>query len=100
MSSGSRVMGLAIHPSGSCSTKSFVLWLELPSSSSSSPTGSPPVAGIPCGDVGAYLTEVLGKVASQTPPPAKARGNSPAAPTPGVGALAPRAGEDAISPEG
>ena len=46
----------------------------------------------------ASLAEVLGKAASQTPPPAKARGKSPAAPAPGVGAPAPRAGGDAVSP--
>jgi hypothetical protein len=45
---------------------------------------------------GASLAEVQGKVASQTPPPAEARGRSPAAP--GVGAPAPRAGDDAVSP--
>jgi hypothetical protein len=37
---------------------------------------------------------------SQTPPPVEARGKSPAAPIPGVGALAPRAGNDAVSPGG
>jgi hypothetical protein len=47
---------------------------------------------------GAYLAEVQGKAASQTPPPAEARGKSPAAPTPSVGAPAPRAGDDAVSP--
>jgi hypothetical protein len=50
---------------------------------------------------GASLAEVQGKVASQTPPPAKARGKSHAAPTlalaPGVGAPTPRAGDDAFS---
>jgi hypothetical protein len=48
---------------------------------------------------GASLAEVHGKVASQTPPPAEARGKSHAAPTPAprVGAPAPRAGDDAIS---
>jgi hypothetical protein len=44
---------------------------------------------------GASLAEVQGKVASQTPPPAEARGKSPVAP--GVGAPAPRAGDDAVS---
>jgi hypothetical protein len=44
----SRVMGLAIHPSGSCSSESSVLWLKLPPVSSSSLSGSPPVAGMPC----------------------------------------------------
>jgi hypothetical protein len=47
---------------------------------------------------GASLAEVQGKAASQTPPPAEARGKSPAAPTPGIGAPAPRAGNDAVSP--
>jgi hypothetical protein len=43
---------------------------------------------------------VQGKAASQTPPPAEARGKSPAAPapTPRVGAPAPHAGKDAVSP--
>jgi hypothetical protein len=51
---------------------------------------------------GASLAEVQWKAASQTPPPAEARGKSPAAPTPspGVGAPAPRAGDDAVSPAG
>jgi hypothetical protein len=51
---------------------------------------------------GASLAEVQGKVASHTPPPAEARGKSPAAPGPApaprVGAPAPHAGDDAISP--
>ena len=49
---------------------------------------------------GASLAEVQGKATSQTPPPTKARGKSPAAPapTPSVDASAPRAGDDAISP--
>ena len=51
---------------------------------------------------GASLAEVQGKAASHTPPPAEARGKSPAAsgpaPAPGVGAPAPRAGDDAVSP--
>jgi hypothetical protein len=38
------------------------------------------------------------KAASQTPPLAEARGKSPAAPAPSVGAPAPRAGDDAVSP--
>jgi hypothetical protein len=53
---------------------------------------------------GASLAEVQGKAASRTPPPVKARGMSPVAPTlapaPGVGAPAPRAGDDAVSPGG
>jgi hypothetical protein len=53
---------------------------------------------------GASLAEVQGKAVSQTPPPAEARGKSPAAPgpahAPGVGAPAPRAGDDAVSPAG
>jgi hypothetical protein len=47
---------------------------------------------------GASLAEVQGKAASQTPPPAEARGRSSATPTPGVDAPAPRAGNDAVSP--
>ena len=51
---------------------------------------------------GASLAEVQGKAASQTPPPAEVRGKSPAAPSPAhapsVGAPAPRAGDDAVSP--
>jgi hypothetical protein len=45
---------------------------------------------------------VQGKAASQTPPPAEERGKSPVAPgptpAPGVGAPAPCAGDDAVSP--
>jgi hypothetical protein len=41
---------------------------------------------------------VQGKAASQTSPLAKAREKSPAAPAPGVGAPAPCAGDDAVSP--
>jgi hypothetical protein len=101
-------MGLAIHPSGSGSSERSVPWLELPPASSSSPSpspsGSPPVVGMPCGGAGASLARVQGKVASQTPPLADARWKSPAAPTPApapsVGALAPRAGDDAVSPGG
>jgi hypothetical protein len=47
---------------------------------------------------GASLAKVQGKEASQTPPPAEARGKTPAAPAPGVGAPAPRADDDAVSP--
>jgi hypothetical protein len=51
---------------------------------------------------GASLAEVQGKAVSQTPPPAKAREKSPAAPglapAPGVSAPTPRAGDDAVSP--
>jgi hypothetical protein len=49
---------------------------------------------------GASLAEVQGKAASQTPPPAEARGKSPAAPAPApsIDAPAPRAGDDAVSP--
>jgi hypothetical protein len=51
---------------------------------------------------GASLAKVQGKAASQTPPPAEARGKSPATPgpalAPGVGAPAPRAGDDVVSP--
>jgi hypothetical protein len=43
---------------------------------------------------------VQGKAASQTPPPVEARGKSPAAPAPApsLGAPAPRADDDAVSP--
>jgi hypothetical protein len=47
---------------------------------------------------GAPLAEAQGRVDSQTPPPAEARGKSPAATAPGVSAPAPRAGNDAVSP--
>jgi hypothetical protein len=47
---------------------------------------------------GASLAEVQGKAASRTPPPTEVRGKSPAAPAPGVGALAPHACDDAVSP--
>jgi hypothetical protein len=43
---------------------------------------------------------VQGKDATQTPPPLKVRGKSPAAPAPGVGAPAPHVGDDAVSPYG
>jgi hypothetical protein len=45
---------------------------------------------------------VQGKATSQTPPPTEARGKSHVAPAPapGVGALAPRAGDDVVSPAG
>jgi hypothetical protein len=49
---------------------------------------------------GASLAEVQGKTIYQTPPPVEASGKSHAAPAPGVNALAPRAGNDAISPGG
>jgi hypothetical protein len=97
---GVTVMGLAIHPSGSGSSKSSVSWLELPPVLSSSPSlsWSPLAAGMPCGGAGASLAEVQGKAASQTPSPTKARGKSHVAPAPGIGAPAPRAGDDAVSP--
>ena len=55
---------------------------------------------MPCGGARASLAEVQGKAASQTPPPAEARGTSPAASVPGVSAPASRAGDDAVSPDG
>jgi hypothetical protein len=55
---------------------------------------------MPCGGAGGTLAEVQGKAASQTPPPAEARGKSPAVPAPRVGAPAPREGDDAVSPRG
>jgi hypothetical protein len=53
---------------------------------------------MPYGGAGASLAEVQGKAASQTPPLAEARGKSHAALTPSIGAPAPRAGDDAVSP--
>jgi hypothetical protein len=47
---------------------------------------------------GASLAEVQGKAVSQTPPPAEARGKSPTAPAPSVGAPTPRGGDDVVSP--
>jgi hypothetical protein len=79
-----------------------VSWLELPPASSSSPSlspsGSPLVVGIPCGGAGASLARVQGNAASQTPPPAEARGKSPTAPAPDISAPGPHAGDDAITP--
>jgi hypothetical protein len=74
-----------------------MLWLELPPSLSS-PLGSSLADGVPYGGAGAPLAKAQGRVDSQTPPPAEARGKSPAATTPGVDAPAPRAGDDAVSP--
>jgi hypothetical protein len=80
-----------------------VPWFELPLASSSSLSLSGLLQQPRCPKVvqGASLAEVQGKAASQTPPPAEARGKSPAAPgpvpAPGVGAPAPRAGDDAVS---
>jgi hypothetical protein len=50
----SRVMGRAIHPSGSCPLESLVLWLELPPSPSlpGSPPIAPPAARMPYGGAG------------------------------------------------
>jgi hypothetical protein len=50
----SRVMGLAIQPSDSGSSERSMLWLELPptSSSSPSPSRSPPAVGMPWGGAG------------------------------------------------
>jgi hypothetical protein len=52
----SRVMGLAIHPSGSYSSESSVLWLELPPASSSSPSqsGSPLASVMLYGGAGGF----------------------------------------------
>jgi hypothetical protein len=49
---------------------------------------------------GAPLVEAQGRATSQIPPPTEARGKSPAAPAPGVGAPTPRAGGDVVSPGG
>jgi hypothetical protein len=77
------------------------MWLELPPASlSSSPSRSPPAVGMPCGTARGSLAEVQGKADSQTPPPAEARGKSPAAPAPSVSAPASCAGGDAVSPDG
>jgi hypothetical protein len=82
------------------------MWLKLPPASSSSPSGSRLRQGLlqqpgcPVVVQGASLAEVQGKAASQTPPPAKVKGKSHAAPAPGVGVPAPRVGDDAISPGG
>jgi hypothetical protein len=46
---------------------------------------------------GASLAEVQGKEASQTPPPTKARGKSPAAPAPGVDTPTPCVSDVAVS---
>jgi hypothetical protein len=79
-----------------------VLWLELPPTSSSSPSlsRSPPAAGCLVVVQGASLAEVQGKAATQTPPPAEARGKSLAAPAPGVDDPAAHAGGNAVSPGG
>jgi hypothetical protein len=47
--------------------------------------------------LGASLVEAQGRAASQTPPPTEARGNSLAAPTPGIDTPAPYAGGAAVS---
>jgi hypothetical protein len=44
------VMGQATHPSGSYLSVGSMLWPELPLSSS--PSGSPPAAGVPYGGAG------------------------------------------------
>jgi hypothetical protein len=78
-----------------------MLWLELSlASSSPSLSRSPPAARMPYGGAGASLAEVQRKAASQTPPTTEARGKSPAALAPSVGAPAPRADDDAVSPGG
>jgi hypothetical protein len=46
---------------------------------------------------GASLAEVQGRATSQTQPPAEARGKSPAAPAPGIGAPAPCTGNCTVS---
>jgi hypothetical protein len=94
-------MGLAIHPSGSGSSERSVSWLELPLRRRRLRLRQGLLQQPGCLVVvqGASLAEVQGKAASQTPPPAEARGKSPAAPAPapGIGAPAPRAGDDAVS---
>jgi hypothetical protein len=49
---------------------------------------------------GASLAEAQGRAASQTLPPVEARGKSPTARAPSVGAPTSRAGGDAVSPGG
>jgi hypothetical protein len=63
LQAASRLIGWATHPSGSCSSESSVLWLELPPSSSS-PSWSLPVGGVPCGGAGAPLAKAQGRAAS------------------------------------
>jgi hypothetical protein len=93
-------MGLATHPSGSVSSERSVSWLKLPPSSSSlSPSGSPPTAGMSCGGAGGHLwLRCRGRWPLRLHLPLRRGGKSPAAPAPGVGAPAPRAGDDVVSP--
>jgi hypothetical protein len=84
-------MGLAIHPSDSCSSETSVLcsnchWCRRHRQGILQQPGCPVVVQ------GASLAEVQGKAASQTPTPSV---DAPAAPIPGVGAPAPRAGDAA-----
>jgi hypothetical protein len=88
------------HPSGSCSSESSVLWLELPPSSSpsESPLAAIPAAGAPYGDAVAPPDETQGRDASQTPPPTESRKKSSIAPSFGIDAPAPQAGGGVASP--
>jgi hypothetical protein len=87
------------HPSGSFSSESSVLWLELPPSSSpsESPLAAIRTAGAPCGDAVAPPDETQGRDASQTPPPTESRKKSSVAPSFGVDTPAPQAGGGAAS---
>jgi hypothetical protein len=94
----SRMMGRAIHPFGSCSSESFMLWLELPPSSS--PLGSPPAAGVPCAGAGGTSSWGTGEGCLPDSTSCWGKGESrksPAAPTPGAGAPAPHGDGGAVS---
>jgi hypothetical protein len=93
-------MGRVIHPSGSCSSEISVLWLELaPSSSpSGSPLVAPPVVRTPYGGAGVPPAGVLGRDASQTPPPVEAGKKNLVAPSPDADVPAPQADGGAASP--
>jgi hypothetical protein len=79
-----------------------VLWIELLSSPQSlgSPPTATPAARTPRVVQGAPPARAQESSASQTLLPTEARKKSPAAPTPIVDALAPRAGDGAASPNG
>jgi hypothetical protein len=96
-------MGGATHPSGSCSSKRSVLWLELLSSSSpssGSPPAATPAARAPNGGAGDTSSEGIGEQRLTDSTPAEAGRKSPIAPAPGADAPAPRAGGGATSPSG
>jgi hypothetical protein len=93
----SRVVGLAIYPSGSCSFESSVLWLELPPSSSSSLSRSPLAVGVPCGGAGGTSSRGIGDGCLLDTTSRGGKGKSPTTPSPGVNAPAPRVGGGAVS---